>query len=117
VARASRRQLKAAFRAALDQAAGQAEAAQQALTLLGTEYRQAARRAAIARRDAAAARLAYAAGLVDARAEADLIDAAANRQAEAIDLQGRIAAGRVSLRTLLGAGLPMIRSLSGPAKD
>ncbi|OYV67370.1 MAG: transporter [Acidiphilium sp. 21-66-27] len=117
VARASRRQLKAAFRAALDQAAGQAEAAQQALTLLGAEYRQAARRAAIARRDAAAARLAYAAGLVDARAKADLIDAAANRQAEAIDLRGRIAAGRVSLRTLLGAGLPMIRSLSGSAKD
>jgi outer membrane protein TolC len=117
VARASRRQLAAAFRAALDQAAGQAEAAQQALTLLDAEYRRAVRGAAIARRDAAAARRAYAAGLIDARAEADLIDAAANRRAEAIDLRARIAAGRVSLRTLLGAGLPVIRSLSGSAKD
>ncbi|WP_288037191.1 TolC family protein [Acidiphilium sp.] len=117
VARASRRQLAAAFRAALDQAAGQAEAAQQALTLLDAEYRRAVRGAAIARRDAAAARRAYAAGLIDARAEADLIDAAANRRAEAIDLRARIAAGRVSLRTLLGAGLPVIRSLSASGKD
>jgi outer membrane protein TolC len=108
VARATRRQLAAAFTAALAAAQGGAVAAQRALALLDTERRTAAARALQADRAASAARPAYNAGLIDARTETDLIDQQALRRTELIALDQKIAAGRIALATLLGAGLPRV---------
>jgi outer membrane protein TolC len=106
VARATRRQLGAAFTAALAAAQGGAIAAQRALDLLERERAAARERLAQADRAVGAVRSAYGAGLVDARTETDLIDQRALRRTELIALDQKIDAGRIALATLLGAGLP-----------
>lgn len=106
VARATRRQLAAAFRAALDGAANDATAAEQALALLRREQRRAESRLDSAQRQARDARRAYAQGLIDARVETNLLDQAVTRETQMIVLRQKLGTGLISLRTLLGAGLP-----------
>ena len=110
VARATRHQLAAGFAAALDQAANDAHAADQALALLDRERQRAQGRLVAARQAARSAQRAYAQGLIDARTETNLVDEAVTRETEMITLRQKIAAGRVSLRTLLGAGLPTVKA-------
>ncbi|MCU4160748.1 TolC family protein [Acidiphilium sp. AL] len=113
VAKATRRQLDAAFTAALGVAQGQTDSAEQALALLGAERRAAKARLVSAATAAHAARRAYRAGLIDARIETDLIDQAATRQTELIALDQKNAAGRIALASLLGAGLPVVSHTGG----
>lgn len=106
IARASRRQLQASFTAALATAQGNAAAATQALALLRTERTAAIRRLVAAQRIERAARSAERQHLIDALIETNLIDQAATRQAELINLDAQIAIGSIAQATLLGAGLP-----------
>lgn len=108
VARATREQLAAAFRAALDGAASDAEAAAQALGLLRQERQRAEGRLDSAQQQAREAHRAYAQGLIDARVETNLLDQAVTRETQMIALRQKIAVGRISLRTLLGADLPTV---------
>lgn len=113
VARATRHQLGTAFRAALDDAANDATAADQALALLKRERRHAEFRVDAATQQAREARRAYAQGLIDARVETNLLDQAVIRETQMITLRQKIAAGRIALRALLGAGLPTASATSG----
>jgi outer membrane protein TolC len=113
VARATRRQLAAAFRAALDGAANDAEAAAQALALLRREQRRAESRLDAAQLQAREARRAYAQGLIDARVETNLLDQAVTRETQMIVLRQKLDTGLISLRTLLGAGLPTAPAPAG----
>ncbi|MDX5932270.1 TolC family protein [Acidiphilium acidophilum] len=115
VARATRRQLDAAFTAALAAAQGGALAARRALGVLDRQREAARARVRLADRAVRAARGPYRAGLIDARVETDLIDQQALRRAELIALDHKIAAGRIALATLLGAGLPVV-SIRGGAR-
>lgn len=115
VAKATRRQLHAGFTASLAAAEGGAKAAARALALLERERATAAVRLAAAERAARDAHSVWRQGLIDSRAETDLIDQAANRRIELIALDQKIAAGRIALAGLLGAGLPPIRTLGGAA--
>lgn len=115
VARATRRQLNAAFTAALGAAQGGADAAQRALTLLIRQRAAASDRLTQADHAADAASRAFRSDLIDARTETDLIDQQATRRTELIALDQKIAAGRIALATMLGAGLP-IEALNGTAR-
>ncbi|MDD2877275.1 MAG: TolC family protein [Acidiphilium sp.] len=108
VARATRRQLGAAFTAALGAAQGGAAAARQALGLLGQQ--RAAARDRLDRADTAVreARRAFHNNLIDARTETDLINQQAIRRTELIGFDQKIASGRIALASLLGAGLPLV---------
>jgi outer membrane protein TolC len=111
VARATRRQLNAAFTAALGAARGGVVAAQQTLAMLETQQRAAAARLVTADQAVHAARRAYRGHLIDARTETDLINQRALRRTELIALDQKIAAGRIARATLLGAGLPFVGRL------
>ncbi|HQT88014.1 MAG TPA: TolC family protein [Acidiphilium sp.] len=111
VARATRRQLHAAFTAALAGAQGGAVAAQQTLAVLDAQRRAAAARLVVADHAVRAARRAYRGHLIDARTETDLINQQALRRTELIALEQKIAAGRIARANLLGAGLPQIDRL------
>ncbi|MCW8307609.1 TolC family protein [Acidiphilium sp. PA] len=115
IARATRRQLNAAFTAALGAAQGGAEAAQRALALLMRERAAARGRLIQADHAADAARRAFGHDLIDARTETDLIDQQATRRTELIALDQKIAAARIALATMLGAGLP-IEALNGTTR-
>lgn len=115
VARATRRQLNAAFTASLAAAQGGAEAARQALATLDREREVARTRFQAADRAAKAAHQAWRQRLIDSRTEADLIDQRAIRRTEVIALDQKIAAGRIALASLLGAGLPIVHLAGGSA--
>lgn len=108
VARATRRQLGAAFTASLASAEGGAQQAEEALELLASERALARRRLVVARRDAAGANRAYSAQSISALSYTALIDQEATRQVELVTLEQKIAAGRIALASLLALGLPTI---------
>jgi len=111
---ATRAVLAAQYTASLDGAAGAAQALQIAITQLAHEAGAADGAAAQARQTAAAARHAYGAGQLDARAAADLLTAAGDREREAISLRVQLQTAELSLATMLGIGLP---PLPGPDQE
>lgn len=109
VARATRAQLRAAFRARLAAAAGEIEALVANRTLVQRQLArarpQAAALAAIASRAAAA----YAAERLDERSYVDLAIAALAKRQEIAALRQSLLEQRVALATLIGAGMPPVR--------
>jgi outer membrane protein TolC len=108
VMRATRRQLRAAYTAAVASAESGAVAAQQALAALEQQRRRAAARLVQADQAMRMARRAYRAHLIDGRAAADLIDQLVQRRIELIDLDQKIAAARIARATILAASLPSV---------
>ncbi|OYV52908.1 MAG: hypothetical protein B7Z77_01035 [Acidocella sp. 20-58-15] len=105
-AMATRAALHAQYEASLAGAQNGVEALQLNITLLQHQSVQADRVAAQAAAIAADARHSFAAGEIDARAEADLIFAAGERQREAVQLRTQLQTAELSLAALLGFGLP-----------
>ena len=109
MAKASRRQLKAAFTASLANAEGGAQQAELALAILERERRAASRRLVVARRDTEGAERAFRNRLIDLLSYTALISQQATRQTELITLDQKIAAGRIALASLLAPALPTLR--------
>nr|WP_295745656.1 TolC family protein [uncultured Acidocella sp.] len=104
---ATRTALRARYAAGLADARNGAEALAQSIALLQHQATQAEQAAAQAASIAEDARLTFAAGGLDARAETGLITAAGDREREAIQLRTQLQTAEVSLATLLGLGLPV----------
>jgi outer membrane protein TolC len=113
-AQATRAVLAAQYAASLDGAVGAVDSLLASSAQLRAEVEAADVAAAQARQSAQAAQNAYASGELDARAAADLLTAAGDREREAIALDVQLQTARLSLATLLGLGLP---PLPGAAQE
>lgn len=114
-AEATRAVLRAQYRAALDNAAGAANALPGQIALLQTQYQIAKAQAAQAQAMARDALRAYAAGQLSAPSYANLAALAGERQRNAITLYAQLQNAELSLATLLGFGLPQGNALEHPA--
>ena len=113
-AEASRSVLYAQYQAALDNAAGAAEALPQQITLLESQYHAAAAQAAQAQTMAQEAAHAYDSGQLSGPAYANIAALAGERQRNAIALHAQLQNAELSLATLLGFGLPQDGALDHP---
>lgn len=107
IARATRRQLRAQYRARLDAALGAAGRLLAEEQLAEAQYRADRRSLARLREAASVANAAYQAGNLDERGYVDLHSSLLAKELEAIKLEERMLELRTSLQTLIGSALPM----------
>jgi outer membrane protein TolC len=105
-AEATRAVLAAQYQAALDNAAGGAQALASDIALLQAQATEAQAGAQHAASMAAAARTAFAQGQINATALSNLQTAAGERQRNFISLRSQLQRAQISLVILLGLGLP-----------
>jgi outer membrane protein TolC len=113
-AQATRAALRAQYAVSLDGAVSAVDSLLASSAQLRVEVEAADAAAAQARQTAVAAQKAYAGGELDARAAADLLIAAGDREREAIALHVQLQTAELSLATMLGLGLP---PLPGAAQE
>lgn len=111
-AEATRAVLAAQYQAALDTAAGGAQALALSIALLQSQTAVAQAGAERAATMAAAARTAFAQGQINATALSNLQTAAGDRERNFVSLRSQLQSAEISLVILLGLGLPPLRGVS-----
>ena len=108
LARATRRQLRAAYAARLDAAVGTVRAMLADSALLRRQLRHASHRLTETRRVARAAAAAFRAGNLTERAYVDFITARIDTAQQVLGLQQSLLEQQVAMATLVGAGMPRV---------